>query len=386
MRIGIDARPLHPQWTGVGNFVHSLVPRLSRLAPENTYLLYSNREIATAFSESSILKHSERAFRRCPGTLWFLARGGMLARRDRLDAFWATDPILPPRMPAGVQKVVTVHDLVWLLFPETMTRKHLYIHRILAEEAINRADLVVVVSNSTGEDLVRLLGVPADKIRLVSPAISGRYKPQDSIEAAEYISAKYHVPSGYMAAVGTVEPRKNLKLLVEVLRILKSNGRLDCPLVVAGGSGWSNSHLFREIQSAGLTEKEIRFLGYIPQEDIPRFYAGARLFLFPSLYEGFGRPPLEAMACGTPVIASNAKCMPEVLGDAAILQSPTDAEGFAAAVARVLTDEDLDHSLRVAGIQQAGRFRWEGSVKKLLEAFSGRSVQEAVACESKVFG
>jgi len=384
MRIGIDARPLRPPQTGVANYVHSLVQRLPGVSPEHRYFLYSNKEIPAAYSETSIVRCTERAFRACPGTIWFLARGGRLSRRERLDVFWATSPNLPLSMPAGVLKVVTVYDLVWLLFPETMTRKSLLLYRSVAEAAVHRSDLVIVISRSTGEGLVQHLGVSPEKIRLVYPGVSEEYRPQNPLLAAEYISRKYSVPSRYMAVVGTVEPRKNLALLVNVLRILKSNGQLDCPLLIAGGSGWKNSDFFRNIETAGLTEKQIRFLGYVPQEDMPLFYAGAQLFLFPSLYEGFGFPPLEAMACGTPVIASNAKCMPEVLGEAAILQSPRNAEGFAEAVVRVLSDEDLRHSMRVAGIQQARRFPWESSVKELLKVFSRRSLQDAVACGSRV--
>ncbi|SRR6266436_9316953 len=369
MRIGIDGRPRGSWRTGIGNYVHGLVQLLPQVAPGHQYFLYSNKEIDLALDETRVRKQIDGSFRLWPGSLWHLTRCGGLARKDRLDVFWSTAAILPAHMPAGVFKIVTVYDLVWLRFPETMTGYTFLVHKMCARRAITSADLIVVISRSTGDDLVRLLGVPTQKIKLVYPGISERYKPQGPEKAAAYISAKYRVPLRYMAAVGTVEPRKNLKLLVEVLRILKSNGQLDCPLLVAGAKGWKNSHLFQEIQAARLTENEIRFLGYLPDEDLPFFYAGAQLFLFPSLYEGFGFPPLEAMACGTPVIASNARCMPEVLGDAAILQSPTNANSFADAVARVLADESLRRSLRVAGIQQAQRFRWESSVKQLLEAF-----------------
>jgi glycosyltransferase involved in cell wall biosynthesis len=275
-------------------------------------------------------------------------------------------------MPRGVLKIVTVYDLVWLLFPETMSLYNLYLHRAIAEKAIQRADLVIVISRSTGEDLVRLLGVPSGKVKLVYPGISESYMPQESLPAAEYISAKYRVPPCYMAAVGTIEPRKNLKLLVEVLRILKANAQLKCPLLVAGAKGWKNSHLFRGIQAAGLTEKEIRFLGYLPDEDLPFFYGGAQLFLFPSMYEGFGLPPLEAMACGTPVIASNARPMPEILGDAAILEPPASAQRFSTAIERVLADANLRYAMRNKGIARAQMFRPETSVRQLLRVFSGK--------------
>jgi glycosyltransferase involved in cell wall biosynthesis len=174
-----------------------------------------------------------------------------------------------------------------------------------------------------------------------------------------------------MAAVGTVEPRKNLKLLVEVVRLLKSKGQLKCPLLVAGANGWRNSPLHQQIQAAELTEDEIRFLGYLPDEDLPFFYSGADVFLFPTLYEGFGMPPIEAMACGTPVIASNARCMPEVLGDAAILEPPDSAQGFADAILMLQTDVNLRNAMRAAGNRKAQEYCWQASAKQLL-ALLGR--------------
>jgi glycosyltransferase involved in cell wall biosynthesis len=193
-----------------------------------------------------------------------------------------------------------------------------------------------------------------------------RYKRRDRQQAAEYISRKYGVTPNYMATVGTVEPRKNLKLLVEVVRILKSNGQLKCPLLVVGASGWKSSPLFRQIQAAGLTENEIRFLGYLPDEDLPFFYAGAEVFLFPTLYEGFGLPPVEAMACGTPVIASNARCMPEVLGEAAILEPPDNAQRFADAILNLRAHGNLRREMQAAGVHKAEEYSCHASAKKLL--------------------
>ncbi len=368
MRIGIDARPLTMRRTGIGNYVHGLVQLLPQIAPEHDYFLYSNREIRSPLSSGVWRERSDRAFRFCPGSFWLAARGGRLARKDRLDVFWSTAAMLPPGIPDGVLKIITVYDLVWLRFPETMPRYTRFVQQVFAEKAISSADIIVVISRSTGEELTRRLGVPNEKIRLVYPGISESYNPQDPEKAAEYISNKYGVPRRYLAAVGTLEPRKNLKLLVEVLRILKSKGQLDCPLLVAGAGGWKNSQLFREIQAAGLTKREIRFLGYLPDEDLPFFYAGAQLFLFPSLYEGFGIPPLEAMACGTPVIASNAQPMPEILGDAAILEPPANAERFTAAIRRVLADVNLRFAMRNEGIARAQMFRREASVRQLLGA------------------
>ncbi len=369
MRIGIDARPLSKQRTGIGNYVQGLVDLLPRVAPQHDYLLYSNRGIDLPFPAGAFQQRIDGAFGRCPGSFWLLGRGARLARQDAVDVYWATNAILPFRMPSRVLKVVTVYDMVWLRCPETTTRYNLFVQTMCARKAIANAHYIIVISRSTQDELIQSLGVPREKTKLVYPGIAERYKPQDHAKAAEYISRKYGVPQRYLATVGIVHPRKNQQFLVRVLGILKKNAQLDCPLLVVGPLGWKNSPLFREIQAAGMTENDIRFLGYVPDEDMPLFYAGAQAFLFPTLYEGFGLPPVEAMACGTPVIASDSPSMPEVLGDAAILEPLTSAERFATAIRRVLTDDQLRGALRAKGIQRAQSFRYESSVKQLLEIF-----------------
>jgi glycosyltransferase involved in cell wall biosynthesis len=381
MRIGIDALSLRGVRTGIGNYLHGLIRWVPEIAPQHEYFLYANRSIGLdPLSPDKVFRQRlDVFFKFCPGALWLLARGADLAKMDQVDVFWALTPILPIGLPAGVLKIVTVHDMVWLRCPETTTGYNLVLQRMLAQRAIAEADFVLVNSRSTQEELIQTLGITRDKVRLVYANISESYKPRLSEEAASYISGKYKVPPVYMATVGTVEPRKNLSLLIKALRILKSNDQLTCPLLVVGARGWKNSNLFQEIRNSGLTDAEIRFMGYIPEEDMPLFYSGAQLFLFPTLYEGFGFPPVEAMACGTPVIASNAQCMPEVLGDAAILESPTNPEGFASAITRVLSDETLYREMRSQGIRRAERFCSQTSSQRLVEVFESRCSREVHA-------
>jgi len=380
MRIGIDARPLSRQRTGIGNYVKGLVELLPRLAPEHSYFLYSNRSIDLPIAEAAVQRRVDHAWGWCPGSFWLLGRGARLARPDALDIYWATNAVLPPRLPPAVLKVVTVYDMVWLRCPETTSRYNLLVQTLCAKEAITKADIIVVISLSTGDELKERMGVSDHKIRLIYPGISPIYRPLDPSGAAAYISEKYSVPIRYMATVGSVEPRKNLKVLVDALTILKRNGQLDCPLLVAGASGWRNSELFQQIRLAGLSDNEIKFMGYLPDADLPQFYAGAQVFLFPTLYEGFGLPPVEAMACGTPVIASDSQCMPEVLDDAAILLPPTAADSFATAIVRVLGDQLLRRDLRGKGIQRAQNFRFDKSVRQLLDIFEDR-VQPTMTTE-----
>jgi glycosyltransferase involved in cell wall biosynthesis len=369
MRIGIDARPFTKHRTGIGNYILGLVELLPRLAPQHEYFLYSNRPIDLPSPDGAFHQRTDAAFGWWPGSFWLLGRAAHLMRRDALDIFWEPHPILPLGIGPEVLRIVTVHDLVWLRFPETMTRYNFLVQVMCARKAITNADLVLVNSRSTQDELVQMLGVPRGKTRVVYPGVADRYKPQDPAKAAQYISQKYGVSPRYLVTVGIVHPRKNQQFLIRVLRILKDSGQLDCPLLVAGPMGWKNSTLFREIQAARLTEDDIRFLGYVPDEDMPLLYGGAQAFLFPTLYEGFGLPPVEAMACGTPVIASDAPCMPEVLGDAALLEPLTSHDRFATAIRRVLTNEQSRDALRSKGIQRARSFRNQSSVRQLVQIF-----------------
>jgi glycosyltransferase involved in cell wall biosynthesis len=369
MRIGIDARPLiREQRTGIGNYIYELLLQLPKIAPQHDYILYSHKKIIWKLPQECIRRQIDSKFARLPGSFWFLSRVGPFARRDKLDVFWSTASVIPLWVPKNVYKVVTVYDLVWLLYPETMQPTNLWLHRLRAASAIQKSDRIIVISKATAADLMRHFRVSPDRIRLVYPGLSEDYRPQDSLAAAQHIAKKFNVPPRYMAAVATIEPRKNLGLLIRVVEKLKKTGKLTCPLLVAGANGWKNSEFFREVQDSGLTDNDIRFLGYLPEDDLPMFYAGASLFLFPSLYEGFGLPPVEAMASGTPVIASNAQPMPEVLADAAILEPPTSPERFAEAITRVLTNETLHSTLRERGLKRAEAFRREQSARQFLDA------------------
>jgi glycosyltransferase involved in cell wall biosynthesis len=381
MRIGIDARPLSVQpRTGIANYLFELLGQLPERAPEHEYFLYSNRPIDNQMPQSHLHVRIDGKLGNAPSTFWLFARGRHFAQRDRLDVFWSTTSIAPFALPKNVMKVSTVYDLVWRRFPETMQTRNLWLHRAFAERVIRNSDRVIAISRSTANDVRQFLRVPNERISLVYPALSKNYKPQDQAAAADFISLKYDVPPAYLATVATIEPRKNLSLLIRVLKILKESGRLVCPLLICGASGWKNSPLFHQVRDSGLTEEHIRFLGFLSSEDLPRFYAGARVFLFPSLYEGFGLPPVEAMACGTPVIAANSQPMPEVLGDAAILESPLDPESFANAITRVLADRKLLHTMRERGFQKAQTFDRRSSAQQLLSALCGATSPALQEC------
>jgi glycosyltransferase involved in cell wall biosynthesis len=248
-----------------------------------------------------------------------------------------------------------------------MSRKTYYAHRLLVWPSVQKADRIVAVSEATAQDLQRISDVSGSRIEVIHNGVDPAYKPQDSGRAAEYVAGKYGVSKDYVLAVGTVQPRKNLATLVEAWKILRDRTKDQFQLVVAGARGWKNTQLDETIRRLGLTGNEIRFLGVVPEEDLPVLYSGSGVFVFPSLYEGFGLPLAEAMACGVPVVASNTSSVPEVVGEAALLVSPTEPEAFAEAILRVRGDDSLRKAMIEKGLSRAACFSWGRAAAQLLE-------------------
>jgi glycosyltransferase involved in cell wall biosynthesis len=262
-----------------------------------------------------------------------------------------------------------LYDLVWRLYPDTMAFYTRAVHSLFHERWIDSADRVIAISGSTAHDLESLLGVPKSKIQVVHLGVSSDYRPRDPEAAAHYVARKFGVSDNYIFAVGTLQPRKNLSTLIEGVGILQKSGAFTYQLLIAGASGWKTSEINVTVRRCGLTEREVNFLGHVSEEDLPLIYCGARLFVFPSLYEGFGLPLVEAMASGVPIVASNAPPMPEILEDAAILVSPRSPQEFADAIGRVAQDCDLRRTLVLRGLRRASHFRWDTAANHTLNVF-----------------
>jgi glycosyltransferase involved in cell wall biosynthesis len=367
MRIGIDARPLSVQAAGVPRVVRGLARELEKADQANSYYLYSHREFDFPLGNPRWHKRIASRGSRLPGIVWFLTEGRRAILEDNLDVFWSAMYIPHLAIPSRVATVLTVHDLEWRLYPQTMSRKTYYAHRLLVWPSVQKADRIVSDSQSTARDLQRVLHLPESRMEVIHLGIDSAYKPQDHLMAAEYVAGRYGVSTDYALAVGTVQPRKNLATLVEAWKILRDRVK-DCfQLVVAGARGWKNTQLDETIRRLGLTGNEVRFLGVVPEEDLPVLYSGSSVFVFPSLYEGFGLPLVEAMACGVPVIASNTSSVPEVVGEAALLVSPTEPEAFAEAILRVRGDDSLRKAMIEKGLSRAACFSWGRAAAQLLE-------------------
>lgn len=369
LHVAVDAFPLASHiHSGIPKYVFKTLEALAALDKDNRYFLYS-------FSDFDFPAGGNVEKRRLyptkgkalGGMTWFFTLGVLQMAKDKTDIFWGTRQMLPLFLPKKTKKIVTVYDLVWHYYPETMQRGNLLQIRLFTRRSIKSADHIITISQATANSLTEVVGVPRERVRVIYPAADG-YAPMDKDESSEYISQKYGISKNYILTVSTVEPRKNLNLLLRVFGGLKERGY---QLVVAGASGWRTSSILEEYEKLGLTEKEVKFLGYVPDEDMNRLYSGARLFVFPSLYEGFGMPPLEAMASGTAVIVSDSSSLPEVAGEAGILLPPNDEAAWTNAIVRVMDDEALGERMREAGVERAKLFSWEKAAREILDVFKG---------------
>ena len=302
------------------------------------------------------------------GGLTFHASGSTTAR-PALRIVW--EQALLPRQLAGLRPdlvhglayalplgwsgrcVVTMYDLSFLRFPRTFKAANRVYLTAASRAAARRARRVLTISDHSRRDIVRLLGVPEHRVDVTYPAADQQFRPLPP-EEVEAFRAQRHLADPFLFAVGTLEPRKNLVGLLEAYARLS---KPRPPLYVGGGEGWRVDPIFETVQRLDL-QHEVHFLGFVPEGELPLWYNAARLFAFPSLYEGFGLPVLEAMACGTPVITSDAASLPEVGGRAAILVPPRDAGRLAEEMQRVLEDASLREEMRAAGRIQASRFSW----------------------------
>ncbi len=373
MHVVLDARYLSHLQSGVGFYTQRLLTGLAAIDRENRYtcvvakggpgLPVSQPNLASWSTRISFENH-------VTGDLWLLAYLPLRLRALHADVYHGPAVFLP-LIKLGYRTVVTVHDLVSFLFPETVPRKYSLYMRLMTRLATRSADRIIAVSNATREDLRRRLGIPADKIVVIHEAVAPEFGIPPAPGVVEAVTRRYGIRLPYCLFVGNLEPRKNLSRLIEAFALVKSSRLPDVgayQLVLAGTRAWLHSGIFRAVEAHGL-RSQVVFTGYVPPADLPALYAGAACFIFPSVYEGFGLPVLEAMAAGTPVIASRAGAIPEVAGDAALLVDASRPQEIAEAMAAVLTDGVLRARLAVAGGVRARAFNWESVARQTLAAY-----------------
>ena len=362
MRLALDVSPLVGTRAGVGTYVERLIRALIAISPEHQYYLYTPHPLPDA--DVAVLgKFPNAKVVRCPA--WLMGRR---ARWDRVDIFHGMNYKL--RGWGRYGGVVTIHDLALDRIPQPSRKlfgQQSSFRR--GRRTALRASRVIAVSQHTASDIAELYGVPRERIAIVTNGAGGDFYPIVDKLLVDSVKARCGIVRGdFVLATGGAEPRKN------IVRVLEAFGRVPglrekFHVVVVGGVDRGSGLLHETVRRAKLQSAAL-FPGHVPPEDLRALYSSCYAFVFPSLYEGFGMPVLEAMACGAPVICSNTSALPEVAGDAAILVDPTSVEAIANAMARVLSSEDVREELRRRGPIRAKSFGWDRSARELLQVYA----------------
>jgi glycosyltransferase involved in cell wall biosynthesis len=380
MRIGLDIRLLGEIRTGKGNYIYHLVKNLFQLDKKNHYLLF-----ASIFKNAQSVLENGRllAAEHDNAKVTVLKMPGKIG-----SLLWKYTPFLPPQLyfekldishflyypiltPSGGKLIATVHDLTPLRFPEFhIFREVVKPWSDKAKSYLNKMNSIIVFSDNTKNDIIEILKIPEYKIKVIYLGVGERYKKIHDINSIKEILGKYAIDFPYILSVGTLEPRKNFVRLIKAFHRLMKDYALKglYKLVIVGVKGWSCEDIFKKVEELEL-KNDVIFTGFVPDEDLPFLMNGACLFVYPSLYEGFGLPPLEALACGVPVITSNNSSLPEVVGEAAIMIDPYDVDEIAHAMHNVLTKETQNKILVRKGLERAKKFSWSETARKTLEVY-----------------
>jgi len=362
LRIAIDASAIPERRAGAGVYTYQLVRALAALPRKHRFVVFARRGLFDHLVGPGLRVAHVNPWSRAMRLGWEQAMLPLLLRRYRIDVLHSphhhTPLVLPPPPP---RRVVTVHDVTFLLLPERYPPvRRLYMEAVTRASALV-AEAIITPSQTVRDDLVRTLRVPAERVVAVPEAAAARFAPASG-EAQARVRERYGLPGRFVLSVGSREPGKNRSRLLRALALLRGQG-LACDLAIVGQPAWRYEAEAALVQSLGLYGC-VRFLGYVPDDDLPALYSAATVFAYPSLYEGFGLPVLESMACGTPVVTSNVSATAEVAGGAALLVDPRDTRALAGALGRLLSDEALRGELRARGLERASQFSWERAARE----------------------
>jgi glycosyltransferase involved in cell wall biosynthesis len=364
MKIAIDARKLHD--FGIGTYIRNLVHELAALDPSSEYVLFARPgdlgEIAATGANVRGVGESAP-----PYSLAEQVRLPLAARRVRADLFHAPHYVLPPFV--GGPTVVTIHDCIHLRFPQYLPGRAawFYAHAMI-RLAARKANRILTVSNASKRDILHYTGVRDDKVVVVHNGLDARFATPPDPDALERVRQRFDLSHPYVLYVGNIKPHKNLERLIEAFALARAGGPDDLRLVLIGDEISKYPTLRQSVHRHRL-DKYVRYFGFQPAATLVAFYRLARAFVFPSLYEGFGLPPLEAMANLTPVVTSNLSSMPEVVGDAAVLVDPYDAQSIADGIGRAISDERLRQTLIERGRLRAQQFSWREAAARTLGVY-----------------
>jgi len=378
MNIGIDIRTLmDAQYSGVSEYTYNLVKEILKLDQHNQYKLFYNsyKDISARIpdfrQENVEIVHSNY-----PNKIYNYLMHKIM-HYPKVDQQFGFNLFFMPHinfisLTSGCNSILTIHDLSFLRYKEYFSlRKNIWHQFINIKKLVKKFNLIIAVSESTKNDLVELCNINPEKIRVIYSGISEQFRKIviNDIKLLE-VKKKYNLPEKFIFYLSTLEPRKNVESIIQAYNELRNKNKnlADMKLVLAGAKGWKANNIFK-IWEQSKYQEDIIFLGYVKGDDKVYFYNLASLFVYPSFYEGFGFPPLEAMACGTPVVTSSVSSLPEVVGDSAIMVDPYNINDIATAMEQVLTNQDLANLLIKKSLEQARQFSWQKSAREYLEVF-----------------
>jgi glycosyltransferase involved in cell wall biosynthesis len=374
MRVGIDGYPLAEPRTGVGHYTLELARALALISPADEFEL-----ISPAPFERAALAEIERANLPNLSTKnpkassirghWWSIGLPLYLRRVGCDLFHGTNFDVPLWNPLGKKRrrVVTIHDLSALLHPQTHRSRLVRRARLRLPLVVRVSDLIITPTESVKREVCHRFNVKPGKVKAIPSAARRIFQPMPFAQTAE-IRRRLGVEDNFLLFVGTLEPRKNLLTLLKAFEEIIANSALRPQLVIAGGEGWLMDDLFAFIRKSAVSER-LHFTGYLSDEDLRALYSSCRIFIYPSVYEGFGLPPLEALACGAPVIAGRIPSLQEILGTAARLVEPLNVKALAREMIDLLEDENQRQTLGAAGPGHAGKFSWEKTARLTLGVY-----------------
>lgn len=382
MRIVIDAAPLASPTSGIGTYTVELTRALVRLAPADELIFsdatvpFGRRPVRLDALDAHVAETSDRVRRRWKWswyafpfqTRWAVRRWA--AARLRPDVYFG--PAFFGAFGRGFRTVITIHDMSYVRYPQYSAPSVVEAFGRLLPEHARRADAILADSESTRRDVVEFLGVPPEKVHTVLLGLDERFRRVEDSDVLAAVRARYRLPGRYLLHVGTVEPRKNLVCLLGAFERLASRKGFDHDLVLAGPSGWSNDEFFGALGRSRFKDR-VHLIGKVDFAHLPAVYSLASVFVFPSVFEGFGFPPLEAMGCGVPVVASTASSVPEVVGDAGLLADPFSPDEFGDKIRAVLETPALAADLRAGGLTRAATFTWDRAARQTLTVLESLS-------------
>ena len=368
MRIGIDATALPPQPVGAGNYIIHLIRALAGAGSEFEFVIFAQEH------GWRLIHEAERdGFRwaKTPGMhpairlAWEQFFFPALVRRNQIDLLHSLHYTRPYLL--GRPSVVTLHDMTFFLFPNLHTRAKRYYFPLAIRLSARSADALVADSESTRQDAIRILGIDPAKIFTAHLGVDAAFRRIEDNAVLKDVRQRYRLPERFILYVGLVEPRKDLPLLVSAYHKISESG-VRLPLVIVGRMGWGSDQVLDQIKLLGLQDR-ILFTGYVPESDLPIVYNLASLAVYPTRYEGFGLPALEAMACGVPLITTAVSSLPEIVGEAGLLIPAQDEQALAQALLKLATDQDLQQQYRKRGPEQAAQFTWQRTAQQTLQVY-----------------